>query len=69
MTIPKDRNLPRLAVGVDEAMQIIGLGRNTVLELVHSGQLRHVRVGRRIVIPVSALKEYLDRNAVEGSIE
>lgn len=69
MTIPRNRHLPKLALGIHEAMEAIGVGRNTMLELVHSGAIRHVRAGRRILIPVSALEAYLEEHAVSGAQE
>ena len=49
-----------LAVNLREAHQTLGIGRDKMLELIHEGKVRHVRVGRRIVIPVSALQDFLD---------
>ena len=48
-----------LALRVEDLMPILGIGRNTAYELVRSGQIRSVRVGRQIRIPKEALREYL----------
>lgn len=48
-----------LALRVEELMPILGIGRNTAYELVRSGQIRSVRVGKQIRIPKEALREYL----------
>ena len=51
-------NLP-LALTVLEAGQVLRVGRSVTYELVRSGQLRSVRIGRSIPIPRDALVEYL----------
>lgn len=50
----------RLTVGVwPELGRMLGVGRNKAYELVNSGEIRALRVGRRIVVPQSAVEEYL----------
>ena len=48
-----------LALRVEELMPILGIGRNTAYELVRSGQIRSIKVGKQIRIPKDALREYL----------
>ena len=43
-------------------MPILGIGRNTAYELVRSGRLRSIRVGRQVRIPKNALIEFLNEN-------
>lgn len=50
-----------LTLRVEELMPILGIGRNTAYELVRSGQIRSVRIGRQLRIPKGALQEYLNR--------
>ena len=57
-TITNSDNLP-LALTVLEAGQVLRVGRSVTYELVRSGQLRSVRIGRSIRIPRDALVEYL----------
>lgn len=49
------------AVGVEEARRITYLGRNTFYGLLHSGKIRAVRVGRKWLIPISSIDEYLQQ--------
>ena len=44
---------------VEEAMPILAIGRNTAYELIRSGQIRSIRIGRQIRIPRDALLEFL----------
>jgi excisionase family DNA binding protein len=48
-----------LTVTVPQAAKLIGVGTTTAWELVHSGRLRSVRLGRRVLIPRSAIIELL----------
>ena len=42
-----------------EAMDILGVGKNTMYRLLNSGKLRGVRVGRSWRISVEALSTYV----------
>ena len=57
----KYRNLHDLpmTLRVEELMPILGIGRNTAYELIRSGQIRSIRIGRQIRIPRDALLEFL----------
>ena len=59
MTYKNYADLP-LALTVTEAGQVLRVGRNVAYELVRSGQLRSVRVGKNIRIPRDALADYLN---------
>ena len=53
-------SLPRAAVNVwPELGQMIGVGKNAAYELANSNRIRVVRLGRRILVPVSAIDEFL----------
>jgi excisionase family DNA binding protein len=44
---------------VDEAAEALRLSRSALYELIRSGQLRTVKCGRRRLVPVEALAEYV----------
>lgn len=44
---------------VEEAADALRLSRSVVYELIRSGRLRTVKAGRRRLVPVSALAEYV----------
>ena len=50
-----------LTLRVEDLMPILGIGRNTAYELVRSGQIRSVRIGRQLRIPKDAVQEYLSQ--------
>lgn len=49
-----------LTMRVEELMPILGIGRNTAYELVHSGQIKGIRIGRNIRIPKSEMIRFLN---------
>ena len=49
----------RLTVTVDEAAAILGLGRSAAYEATRRGQIPSRRLGRRIVIAVPLLLDWL----------
>jgi len=55
----------RLAVSVEEAAAMLGISRTLAYELVHRGELRAVRLGRRLVVPLKALEELV---GIEGDL-
>ncbi|MPL96599.1 hypothetical protein SDC9_42781 [bioreactor metagenome] len=46
---------------VEDLTAILDIGRNTAYELIRSGQIRSVRVGRQIRIPKEAVQEFFQR--------
>ena len=61
----KYRSLDDLPVTlrVEELMPILGIGRNTAYELVRSGKLRSIRIGRQIRIPKAEVLRFLNTHA------
>lgn len=55
-----------LTLTVEQAAEVLGVGRSTAYELVRSGDLKCIRLRRRIIVPVAHLAESLgvDRHAV-----
>lgn len=59
-----------LTITVEQAGQVLGVGRSTAYELARSGELKCIRLRRRIVVPVAHLAESLgvDRDAVWATL-
>lgn len=55
---------PDRLLSVKEAMKILGLGRATVYEMCRTRQIKQVRIGSRVLIPESALKELVDKHTL-----
>ncbi|MHB1533917.1 MAG: excisionase family DNA-binding protein [Acidimicrobiales bacterium] len=47
------------AVSVDDAAQLLGLGRSSLYELIETGRIRSVKVGSRRLVPMAAIDEFL----------
>ena len=56
-------NEVRAAYSLAEAAHQLSLGRTKMAELVASNRIRHVRVGRRVLVPRAALDEFLEAEA------
>lgn len=46
---------------VDEAAQLLRIGRNTAYTAVKTGEIPSIRVGERIIIPKVALQKKLEK--------
>jgi len=53
--------MERQTVTVEEAAQILGIGRSSAYEAVRRGDLPVIRIGRRYVVPRLALEWLLKR--------
>jgi excisionase family DNA binding protein len=54
------KTLERKAFNIPETARQVGLSENIVRRALREGQLRHVRVGRRVLISDAAIREFLD---------
>ena len=61
MNTQKEINLENLPITMrlEELMPILGIGRNTAYNLVRSGQIFSIRIGRQLRIPRAALIAFL----------
>ena len=57
----------RLAVSVNEAAELIGLGRDVTYRLVMSGEVPSFKVGTRRLVPIAGLREYVARRMAEST--
>jgi excisionase family DNA binding protein len=49
---------PRLLLTVEEAAEILAVGRTTVFHLIRTGQLATVQIGRLRRVPMDALHQF-----------
>ena len=57
---PSERRLDRL-LSVDQAAQALGIGRTALYSEIGAGRIRSVKVGRRRLVPSSAISEVASR--------
>ena len=48
-----------ITLRVEDLMPILNVGRNTAYQLVRSGEIRSIKIGRQIRIPRQVLLDYL----------
>lgn len=48
-----------LTLTVTDLMRVLGIGRNTAYNLVNSGEIYSIKVGRQVRIPRQALIDYM----------
>jgi excisionase family DNA binding protein len=54
-----------MAYTVDEAIEVLGISRDLVYDLMREGRLRYVQVtGRKRLIPADAITEFLNGRSV-----
>ena len=51
-----------LTLRAEDLMPVLHIGRNTAYELVNSGQIKSIRVGRQIRIPKAEILRFLEAN-------
>lgn len=56
-----------LLLTVEDLMPILGIGRNTAYELVRTGQVFSIRIGRQLRIPKQALIDFVNKGQYEKS--
>ena len=66
---PKTETAAPLTVSPERAAQMLDLGRTKVFALLATGELPHMKVGRRTLIPVPALHDFVSRHMAEQQRE
>lgn len=53
-----------LLLRVDEAAELLQVGRNKIYELAAAGEIPSLHIGRQLRIPMESLREWIRRQAV-----
>ncbi|MGA8417962.1 MAG: helix-turn-helix domain-containing protein [Candidatus Dormiibacterota bacterium] len=56
----------RLLLSVEQAAEMLSIRRTLMMRLIYEGEVGSVTVGRRRLIPTSALEEFVDRRREEA---
>ena len=56
---PKIEPVQPLSVGVEHAAFMLGVSRSMAWRMVNTGELRSVRAGNRVLIPITAIHAFL----------
>jgi excisionase family DNA binding protein len=65
--IPRQRADERLVYTVSEAAALLGISRAHGYDLVARGEIPHLRLGRRVVVPKRVIEDLLDVGSNEAS--
>lgn len=57
---PEHTSLPREALSISEAAVSLGVGRDQIYKAIARKELRAVKCGRRSLVPLEALRRYLN---------
>lgn len=52
---------PARLLTIPEAAQVLGIGRSTLYELIGTGRVEVVHIGRAVRVPLAALIEFVER--------
>lgn len=63
-----DDNHTPLAISVSETARQLGVGRTTVYGLINSGQLKTTKIGRRRLISMLSVREFLGQPLTNGGV-
>ena len=58
--------MKRLLLRVSEVSDALGLGRSKTYELIASGKIKSVRIGRSVRVPADWLREWLAEKMEES---
>lgn len=52
----------------EEAMKVLGIGRNKIYELLQSGRLKSMKIGKQYRIPKKLMQDFIDSCYNEDNI-
>jgi excisionase family DNA binding protein len=66
-TTSRGESMERILLTVEEAAEVIGIGRTKAFELIAIGAIKSVRIGASRRIPSAAVAEYVERLRAEAN--
>lgn len=54
-----ERAMERLTMSVEEAAELLGIGRSLAYQAARTGEIPTIRIGRRLLVPIRALEQVL----------
>ena len=62
------RQEEKLVYNVSEVSKLLGLGKSATWEAIWRGEIPHVKVGRRVLVPRQALIKFLEVREGDGTV-
>lgn len=56
-----------LLIGMHEGAKMLGISTRTLWTLTNANEIPHTRIGRRVLLNVSALREWVDARTKGGT--
>lgn len=57
--------MEKIGHSIEEAAEMLGIGRSVMCDLIRDGKVRSVKIGRRRIVPADSVREYM-RNLIEA---
>lgn len=54
--------MEKLAISPNELAKSLGIGKSHTFKLIHTAGFPHIKLGKRIIIPIQPLQEWLKEN-------
>jgi excisionase family DNA binding protein len=66
--------IPQIGVSIPQAAKMLNIGKPLMSNLVKTGQIRAIKLGKRVVVSVQSLRDFIDgtkepRNSIENAAE
>jgi excisionase family DNA binding protein len=55
-----EETMENITVSINDAAKALGVGRSKIYQLIRSGDLNFVKIGRRSLITVTSIRELVD---------
>jgi excisionase family DNA binding protein len=52
--------MKKLTVTIEEAATALGIGRNSAYAAARTGEIHTIKVGKRVLVPISSLQQMLN---------
>jgi len=64
--VEKTENIERLTYSIYEVAKTLGISSRTVHTIIKRGDLGHMRVGQRVLIPATMLRQFIEQRTSGG---
>jgi excisionase family DNA binding protein len=64
---PPEKAAQRITVSVQEEADMLGVHKDTLMVLVKAEEIRTIKIGRRILVSIKSLNEYVDGKITPGN--
>jgi excisionase family DNA binding protein len=59
----------KILLRIEEAADVLSLGRSKTYELIQAGEIPVVKIGRATRVPATALRAFVDRRSADPELE